>query len=122
MDLTRGPPSLYPALVQRYFEISSLSTFHFLLSAYGQINRHPGYWSPEWLRAYFIFYYPISHPSRSAANPSLQPGVSYSVLFRHNSSTVADDDEESEDLGNSHIIDYSLSCWTVRDEPQDVLI
>ena len=92
------------------------------LTAFGQINRIPGVWNPEWLRAYFIVYHPLDHPSRKQTS-HLPAGVSYSVLFRYHGSNDEDIDDGDGDFvienandpvaaWRSHMIDFSISCWS----------
>jgi hypothetical protein len=98
-------------------------------TAFGQINRHPGVWYPEWLRAYLLVYHPLDHPSRQTeesqtVTPSRLPaGVAYSIIFIHNTNPDLGSDDEGEEDGEgpqilldgmtrSHMIDFSVSCWS----------
>jgi hypothetical protein len=84
-------------------------------------------WYPEWLRAYLIVYHPLDHPSRQSesqvlSSSRLPAGVAYSIIFIHdfNPDVGSDDENEGEEnpliqidgVTRSHMIDYSVSCWS----------
>ena len=110
---------MVPRFLLRFFSPDSSTAF-------GQINRHPGVWYPEWLRAYLIVYYPLDHPSRQATDqnsPSHLPaGVAFSIVFVHEvGGPIESDEEDNEDnnlnlitdtITRSHMIDFSVSCWS----------
>lgn len=123
-----------PFIVSCYKGLYRLIIFYYfiiilLFLAYGQINRQPGIWNPEWLKAYIIVYLPVDHPLRQQTpnlTTHLPAGVSYSVVFRYHSGGIGNDlihddpeddniDEPNELQGmvwRSHMIDFSVSCWS----------